>query len=64
MLFVLFCWNSLENFHGNFSDTWTEELVKSRDPTSDEMWNMSQQYLELGYAASRIRTVPKSDRCR
>lgn len=39
--------------------SWTHHLIRSRDPTAEEMWRLSQSYLDDAWTCgSRIHTVP------
>ena len=62
---VLLLWNSMswENFRGKL-DSWSEELIRSRDPTKEELWHQTKFAANVWECASHIKTVPKTDVCR
>lgn len=38
--------------------SWTQELIESRDPTAQELWNLSQSYMTDAWECeSRIHTM-------
>ena len=60
LFLVVFFVSTRENFaiHDKPA-SWTEELIVSRDPTKQELWNLSQSYLTDAWECrSRIQTIP------
>lgn len=48
--FLLLLFNENEQFDDlhDKPESWTKELVTSRDPTAENLWKMSQRYLGAG----------------